>query len=50
LDEVFPWGTIRKATPDANRETALTLSGSEQSEVRAHASLYLDALDYSRLP
>ena len=50
LDEVFPWGTIRKPTPEANRATALTLSGIEQSEVRAHASLYLDALDYRQLP
>lgn len=50
LDEIFPWGTIRKATPEANRETALTLSEAERSDVRAHASLYLDALDYNQLP
>ncbi len=50
LTEVYPWGTIRKATPEANRETALTLSESERSDVRAHASLYLDALDYKKLP
>lgn len=48
LAEVYPWGTIRKATPEANLETALTLSSAERAEVRAHASLYLDALDYKQ--
>jgi hypothetical protein len=50
LGEVYPWGTIRKATPEANRETALTLSQHERSAVRAHASMYLDALDYKQFP
>jgi len=46
LNEVYPWGTIRKATPEANRETALTLSDEERAQVGAYAALYLDALDY----
>ena len=48
LNEVYPWGTIRKATPEANRETALTLSEHERAQVRAHADLYLDLLDYKQ--
>ena len=48
LTEVYPWGTIRRPTPEANRETALTLSERERAEVRAHAELYLEALDYKR--
>jgi hypothetical protein len=50
LAEVYPWGTIRKATPEANAKTAATLTEAERSAVRAHASHYLDALDYKQLP
>lgn len=46
LAEVFPWGTIRTATPEANRATARELSAAEADEVRAWASPYLDAFDY----
>jgi hypothetical protein len=46
LDEVYPWGTIRKATPEANRETAMTLSEADQSEVKTYAWQYLDTFDY----
>ncbi|HEV2027856.1 MAG TPA: sulfotransferase [Candidatus Dormibacteraeota bacterium] len=46
LDEVNPWGTIRKATPEANRETAKTLSDRERSEVAACAWQYLEIFDY----
>jgi Sulfotransferase family len=46
LSEVYPWGTIRRATPDANRATAEELSAMERGEVRERAGLYLDALDY----
>ena len=46
LAEVYPWGTIRKATPEANRATALELSAHERDEVAAHAWQYLDAFDY----
>jgi hypothetical protein len=46
LQEVYPWGTIRRATPDANRQTAGELSAAERDEVRDRAWPYLEALDY----
>ena len=46
LEEVYPWGTIRKATPEANRATAQELSKEEQEEVRAATWQYLDVFDY----
>jgi hypothetical protein len=48
LAEVYPWGTIRKATPEANRATAEELSPEERAEVRARAWQYLDVFDYAR--
>jgi hypothetical protein len=46
LAEVYPWGTIRQATPEANRATAMELSERERDEVRAAAWQYLDVFDY----
>jgi hypothetical protein len=46
LDEVYPWGTIRKATPRANRETAEELSAEEREEVRQYTWQYLETFDY----
>lgn len=46
LEEVYPWGTIRKATPDANRATALELSEEERGEIAAHARPFLEDFDY----
>jgi hypothetical protein len=46
LEEVYPWGTIRSATPEANRATAEELSVAERREVRTRAGLYLEALRY----
>lgn len=48
LTEVYPWGTIRQATPEANRATADELSAAERDEVRERALPYLDAFDYAR--
>lgn len=48
LEEVYPWGTIRSATPEANRATALELSQPERAEVRERAAPYIDLLDYTR--
>jgi hypothetical protein len=47
LEEVYPWGTIRKATPEANRATALELSAEEQAAVRSYTWQYLDRFGYS---
>ena len=46
LAEVYPWGTIRKATPETNRATAEELSDEERDEVRRRAGLYLEKLGY----
>lgn len=46
LEEVYPWGTLRKVTPAANRATAAELSPRERDEVRAYAWQYLDPFDY----
>jgi len=46
LPEAYPWGTIRRATPEANIATARELSAAEHDEVALRASHYLDAFDY----
>jgi len=47
LDEVYPWGTIRTPTPEANHATAKELSSQEQAEVSDRAWQYLEVLGYS---
>ena len=47
LDEVYPWGTIRTPTPEANLATAHELSEDEREQVRARAWQYLDVLGYA---
>jgi hypothetical protein len=49
LEEVYPWGTIRLATPEANRATAEELSEEEREQVRVHAGPYLEAFGYESL-
>jgi len=46
LGEVYPWGTIRTATSEANRATAEELADEERAEVRRRAGRYLEALGY----
>ncbi len=46
LDQVYPWGTIRTPTPEANRQTAASLSAAERDEIRARAWQYLETFDY----
>jgi hypothetical protein len=46
LTEVYPWGTIRLASPEVNRATALELTPEERERVRMHAGPYLDAFGY----
>lgn len=47
LEEVYPWGTIRTPTPEANHATAQELSSEEQAEVARRAWQYLDVLGYA---
>jgi hypothetical protein len=49
LPEAYPWGTIRRATPDANMATARELSSAERDEVTLRAAHYLDTFDYQTL-
>jgi hypothetical protein len=49
LEEVYPWGTIRKATPEHNIATARELAPEEQAEIRAYAWQYLDVFHYTNL-
>jgi len=46
LEEVYPWGTIRRATVEANRATAQELSKEESAEIRLLAEPYLAPLRY----
>jgi hypothetical protein len=47
LEEVYPWGTIRRATPEANLHTARELPSHESDEVRARTWQYLDVFGYA---
>ncbi len=47
LQEVYPWGTLRKVTPSVNRATADELSDQEKAEIRAYTWQYLDTFDYT---
>jgi hypothetical protein len=46
LKEVYPWGTIRNATPEANKKTAMELSAKEQQDIRELTAPYLDIFGY----
>ncbi len=48
LEEVYPWGTIRSATVEANHATAHELSGDEQADLERHTRLFLRILGYER--
>lgn len=49
LPEAYPWGTIRRATPDANVATARELTPAERADVALRAAHYLDVFDYQQL-
>jgi hypothetical protein len=49
LGEVYPWGTIRRATPEANLATAAELSEAEREEIRRRTWQYLDVFEYDEL-
>ena len=46
LEQIYPWGTIRKATPESNLATAQELSARERDEIRTYAWQYLEVFDY----
>lgn len=46
LEEVYPWGTIRQATPEANKSTAQELSVNECDEIRDWTGNLLEKFDY----
>ena len=46
LNEVYPWGTIRRATAAANRAAAAELTEVECEEIRTRAWQYLEDFDY----
>lgn len=48
LAEVYPWGTIRKATPQANRQTAAELDDDEAGLIADLAWQYVDQFDYGQ--
>lgn len=47
LQEVYPWGTLRAVTPEANRATAAELTDTEVAQIAALAWQYLDRLSYA---
>jgi hypothetical protein len=46
LEEVYPWGTIRQASPETNLATANELDTAEQEEIRLRTWQYLDVYGY----
>jgi hypothetical protein len=46
LGTVYPWGTIRTPTPEANRAEAERLSPAQRDEIRARTWQYLETFDY----
>jgi hypothetical protein len=49
LQEVYPWGTIRKATTQANIATAHELTADEQFEIQLLANQYLKVFNYETI-
>ena len=47
LEEVYPWGTLRQITPEANLATARELSSEEIDRIAALAWQYLDQFAYT---
>jgi hypothetical protein len=47
LAEVYPWGTVRIPTPEANRSTADELTPSEKDEIRVRAGVLLEHFGYT---
>jgi hypothetical protein len=50
LDTVYPWGTLRTPTREANSDTAAELTSEERDEVHWRAQPYLELLGYTGFP
>lgn len=46
LEEVYPWGTLRRVRPEDNQATANELSQEEKDAIRGYTWQYLDVFDY----
>ncbi len=46
LEQVYPWGTIRNPTPEANKATGCELTDVERQEVERHVGSWIDTLGY----
>jgi hypothetical protein len=46
LEQVYPWGTIRTPTSEANRATAEELSGQEKDEIGLRTEPFLRLFGY----
>jgi hypothetical protein len=46
LEQVYPWGTIRTPTPEANLATAKELKAAQIDEIRLRTRAYLETFDY----
>jgi len=46
MEEVYPWGTVRIPTPEANVATANELTDAQKKEIRSIASPMIKALGY----
>jgi hypothetical protein len=49
LEQVYPWGTVRTPTPEANLATMRELSADEQERIRYLAAVMLRLLNYTDL-
>lgn len=47
LEEVYPWGTLRKVTPEVNLATARELSDDEKAQITTYTWQYLDVFGYT---
>lgn len=49
LEQVYPWGTIRIPTPEANLATANELSREVQNQIKTESGLMMKQLGYDKL-
>jgi hypothetical protein len=47
LEQVYPWGTIRTATPEANKATAAELNKQQIEEIRLRTWQYQEVFGYT---